>query len=674
MKPFISLLSIFLLLVSVANSQSKLDSMMALIESPKKDTSYFKNLYNLGIEFERKHTQKAVYYFLKNIEESDSKRPTLWTALAKIRLAGVYSSMGEKDSAMHYFDLAGKYVDQHPDQLRARHQYFTGLGIHQNRFGQYYEALASYAEVEKVDIEVLGKMNLAGNYLNISNVYRKLGMVEEDFEALFKSLAIFEEIQHPMGLSYCYNSLAVLYNDQKDYPKAEEYFLKSYELRIAQEDKRGEAVVLGNLGTVFMDTERLQEAVEAFRKASDINEAFGLKDLWANMQTNLGIVYLKMNQHDSAIYFLERALNLMLSHNEQANTARILTEKGRAFKMKKDFAMAEKFLKAALEKTFEHDDAKTRKIAYKELSGLYTDKKDFSAALSYSHLFYQLKDSLESLDLKAKFQTLEAKYAFDKKETEINLLKTEKELAQLEIDRQYARQFGILLILLLVIVIAFLIVNRYRLLNRTKRLLEIQRMRLNIAQDLHDDIGSTLSSIQIISKVAQRQDTAHKEVSLEKIEHQATLMMDKLGDIVWSLKAASDNMEDLVAKMKEFASELLEPLNITIEFEGMDLLVEQNMDLEKRKNLYLIYKEALNNAAKYSQCTNIKVSFIPNGHPNTFQLIISDNGLGFDTQQISKGNGLSHIKDRAQKIKGHLEINSEMAKGTQVILDLASHD
>lgn len=648
--------------------------MMALIESPQKDTSYFKNLYNLGIEFERKDTQKAVYYFLKNIEESDSKRPTLWTALAKIRLAGVYSSMGEKDSAMHYFDLAGKYVDQHPDQLRARHQYFTGLGIHQNRFGQYYEALASYAEVEKVDIEVLGKMNLAGNYLNISNVYRKLGMVEEDFEALFKSLAIFEEIQHPMGLSYCYNSLAVLYNDQKDYPKAEEFFLKSYELRIAQEDKRGEAVVLGNLGTLMMDTERLQEAIGAFRKASSINEAFGLKDLWATMQTNLGMVYLKLNEYDSAIYFLDKALRLMLSHNEQANTARILTEKGKASVMKKDFAKAENFLKAALEKTFAHDDAKTRKIAYKELSDLYAVKKDFSAALTYNQLFYQLKDSLESLDLKAKFQTLEAKYAFDKKETEISLLKAEKELAQLEIEKQYGRQFAILVMLLLVVIIAFLLVNRYRLLNRSKRLLEIEKMRLGIAQDLHDDVGSTLSSIQIMSKVAQKQVTEHKAISLEKIEHQATVMMDKLGDIVWSLKAASDSMEDLVAKMKEFASELLEPLDIEMEFEGMNLLLEQNLDLEKRKNLYLIYKEALNNAAKYSLCSHIKVSFKPNGQPGTFQLAITDDGKGFDLQQVSKGNGLANIKERAEKIKGKLEIKSETSKGTQVVLDLVSHD
>lgn len=655
------------------SAQSELDSIKAIIERAEMDSIYFKNLYHLGIEFERKDSEKSIFYFRKNISEADPHNTTLWTGLSKIRLAGVYSAIGEKESAKHYFDFARKYVEQHPDQLRARYQYFTGLGIHQNRYGHYFEALASYAEVEKMDIEVLGKRNLAGNYLNMFNVYRRLGMVEEEFETLFKSLAIFEEIQHPVGLSYCYNALGNLYYDKKEYDKAEEYFMKSYDLRIVQEDKRGEAVVLGNLGNVMMDSGRFQEAIEAYRKAGEIHESFDFKDQWSNMQVNLGMVHLKQNQADSALFYFETARDLLLSHNENADKSKILTEMGKAYRMKNNFSQAERKFKEALDKAYAHINPKARRYIYSELGELYSEKKDFESALTYTRLFHQVHDSLDNADLKLKFQNLEAQYAFDKKDAEITLLTTENELAQMELEKHQARQFSILLILILVVVIALFLINHYRMLNRTKRLLEIEKMRVNIAQDLHDDVGSVLSSIQIMSKVAQKQDLGTKTVSLRKIEHQAAIMMDKLDDIVWSLKTTSENMNELVDKMKEFASELLEPLDIAIEFEGLKLLRAQNMDLERRKNLYLIFKEALNNAAKYSQCTTIMVSFLANGHPGTFQLIISDNGQGFDMQKISKGNGLSHINKRAQKINGSLKITSELTKGTRLALDLASH-
>jgi len=655
---------------SMAQSQ---DENLSIVAKGQLDTTYFKALYNLGIDFERKDSNQAMAYFKQNIEDANPQNLTQWTAFAMIRLAGVYSSIGKIDSAMLYFEKAGGYLAQHPENLRVRHMYFTGLGIHNNRNGNYYEAIENYQEVAKVDISVLTLQNLAGNHLNISNVYRNLGMVAEQTDNIFKALTIFEEIQQLMGISYCYNALANLYYTQKEYVKAEEYFLKSYEMRIQQEDKRGEAVVLGSLALVMKDTYRFQEALNYLFQAREIHQHFEFKDQVASANFNLGKTFLQMGQLDSALSYLQEAYSLQRMVNNYRFTSQILAELGQVYSLKKNSVLAEKFLIDAVEQATLSQNADSRKNAYLYLSNLYENNGSFQKALEFKKNYHDLSDSLDNVDLKIKTQQLEARYVFDKKEAEINLLKAEKELATLELDRQYSRQLAILIILIMSVLIAFLVVNRYRILNRAKRQMEMERIRGNIAQDLHDDIGSTLSSIQIMSKVAQHHEHGPVISSLRKIENQATLMMDKLGDIVWSLKSGEDSMEEMVAKMKEFAAELLEPLNIEIAFEGMELLLAQSMDLEKRKNLYLIFKEALNNAAKYSQCTQIRVSFSPNGQIGTFHLKIVDNGKGFDTKQTSRGNGLSHIKQRAEKIKGKLEIRSEEMKGTQVVLELASH-
>lgn len=650
------------------------DSLKRILDKKTMDTVYFKALYNLAVDNERRDVELAKMYFKKHIQEMEGRSEDHLLAFTFIRFAGVYSAQGLRDSAEFYFNKAANYLALNDDK-KVFYNYYTGLGIHQKRYEQYFEALASYAEVEKVDIDILGKMNLAGNYLNMSNVYKGLGMVEEQIESVFKSLAIFEEIQQPIGLSFCYNALATLYYDQKDYEKAEGYLLKSYKLRIQQDDKRGEAVILGNLGNIMQDTERYTEAISNFKKAIYINQEFGFKDFASDMHLNIAKVFLKINKSDSALLYLQTALSLLYSHSETANAAPILLDLGKVYRIKNNVTLSEKYLNDALAMATEKQDAQSRKSAYIELAHLYTLTKNFKSALEYNQLHQQLKDSMESADLKLKIQGLEAKYSFDKKENEISLLKAEKEVAQLEVDKQYGRQLAILVMLILVVIIAFLLVNRYRLLNKAKRLLEIEKMRLGIAQDLHDDIGSTLSSIQIISKVAQSQENGQSHDSLKKIEHQAALMMDNLGDIVWSLKAGEAKMEDLIMKMNEFALELLDPLNINFDFEGTEYLLAFNLDLEKRKNLFLIFKEALNNTAKYSSCSNVVVRFSPiPEQQHNLEMIIQDDGLGFDQQEVRRGNGLVHMQERAKKMNGIIKIETEKEKGTVIRLSLISHD
>jgi signal transduction histidine kinase len=196
-----------------------------------------------------------------------------------------------------------------------------------------------------------------------------------------------------------------------------------------------------------------------------------------------------------------------------------------------------------------------------------------------------------------------------------------------------------------------------------------EHIRSKVARDLHDDMGSTLSSISIMSKVAlERNDPELSETYLKTIGENTSLMQERLSDMVWAINPKNDTMERVIARMKEFAAEILEPLDIQYAFIETGDLNLTKMDINTRKDFYLIFKEALNNAAKYSGCNRITVhlTHLPDG----LLLKIEDDGRGFDPSQPATGNGLSNIRHRARNIRAELRIESDPGQGSVISLTL----
>jgi signal transduction histidine kinase len=265
----------------------------------------------------------------------------------------------------------------------------------------------------------------------------------------------------------------------------------------------------------------------------------------------------------------------------------------------------------------------------------------------------------------AKLQTT---FEVREKDKEILLLGKNQELKNLALSRQKVLIISITTALILVLIIGFLVVNRYRIKNRANRMIEMERMRNTIARDLHDDIGSTLSSINIMSQIALQQNGNEGHQHLQKIANHSARMMENMSDIVWSINPKHDSLEQLVTKMKEFASEILEPKEIDYKFSIGLTVLNLKIDVEKRKNIFLIFKEAINNAAKYSEGNQVTVSLFHS--TGILHLTIGDNGKGFDATHAKKGNGLRNMQDRAITIKGDLKRSSNPGEGTQIDLEV----
>jgi two-component sensor histidine kinase len=202
---------------------------------------------------------------------------------------------------------------------------------------------------------------------------------------------------------------------------------------------------------------------------------------------------------------------------------------------------------------------------------------------------------------------------------------------------------------------------------RVKNLIEISKFRTKLAADLHDNIGSSLTEISILSEVISKKiKTEEKDVtkSLKAISSNARSLVDNMSDIVWLVNPKRDSLYDLILRLRDTYSELSSYTNISFRSENIISLQKVSLSMEHRQNLYLIFKEAINNCITHSGCTEINLDASVKGR--ILEMTLKDNGKGFCKDAVKKGegNGLENMLNRAKKIGGHLIINSKIGEGT----------
>lgn len=203
---------------------------------------------------------------------------------------------------------------------------------------------------------------------------------------------------------------------------------------------------------------------------------------------------------------------------------------------------------------------------------------------------------------------------------------------------------------------------------RVRRILEVERVRTRIATDLHDDIGSDLSQIAILAEVVRRDAGSSNptvEERLQSIAATASRLVDSMSDIVWAVSPSRDSMEDLVQRMRRFASDSLAARNIAFRFRAP---AEGDLRLgpDVRRAMLLVLKESVNNVVKHSQCRSVDIHLRREGRK--LALTVEDDGVGFDPGLVTGGTGLSSMRQRLESLGGTLEIESRRGGGTSITL------
>jgi signal transduction histidine kinase len=217
--------------------------------------------------------------------------------------------------------------------------------------------------------------------------------------------------------------------------------------------------------------------------------------------------------------------------------------------------------------------------------------------------------------------------------------------------------------------------------SREERLVELERVRVRIATDLHDDIGSSLTQIAILSEVAHQQAgggaSEHAAEPIARIISVSNELVDTMSDIVWAINPRKDHLSDLLQRMRRFASDIFTARNISFQFRAADPERDIELGANVRREVFLIFKESVNNIVRHSGCTRAEIEF--RIEDDWLVLKVSDNGKGFDAASVDVGanvsttrggNGILNMRRRAQEIGGRFELVSGNKDGTTATLRL----
>lgn len=197
---------------------------------------------------------------------------------------------------------------------------------------------------------------------------------------------------------------------------------------------------------------------------------------------------------------------------------------------------------------------------------------------------------------------------------------------------------------------------------RVRQLLALERLRTAIAADLHDHIGAGLTEIAILSEIAAHR-TGGTEPEMGKVADTARQLVDKMNEIVWLVNPRRDSLHDLFVRLKDSYSELFSHAGVLFRANNLGLFERVRLPMSYRENLYLIFKEALNNSLRHSGCQEIELSVALQGR--RLEVVLRDDGRGFDPDG-RRGNGLDNMRSRAERIGGRLSVEASRDNGTAV--------
>ncbi|WP_373522534.1 histidine kinase [Aquiflexum sp.] len=461
--------------------------------------------------------------------------------------------------------------------------------------------------------------------------------------------------------------LGILYREQGDNKKSVEYFneaIKGFEF---QGDLRRSVNTAISLSILLRKINMVDSSLTVLEKCLKIIEGKENNEYQlAMVREHLGDTFYMKQLFEESLSQYIMAYELFDKLGNKADMAYEALVIGKAQIALEKYKEAEYFLNQAFFISDTLDFLNYQFDAASELANLYKETGQWQKAFVYLNMAGIMKDSLDQQKQLENMIGLKEKYESEKQDQEIALLKSNMELENSRTRRRMQFQIFAIFLFLASLGIAYLIFNRYRL----KQELNEQMLRNQISSDLHDEIGSTLSSIDVNSRIAllKMEDKETVIGQLQKIQQNARSIMDNLTQIVWSINPNNDSLEKLIFRMKDFAAEILEPLGIQYAFHQGGNLSELNLNPVFRKNIYLIFKEAVNNCAKYSSATEVLISLEVKN--NLLFIEIADNGVGFNYQrELNKSNGLLNMENRAKQIQAKFELKTEPERGTMIKLE-----
>lgn len=649
MKTFLLPGFLFCLLTGALQAQkAERDSLLLVIQNSKPDTNRVNILYHLSFSYVNSSPDSTLLYGLQSLDLAKKLNYKEGIANADYAVGAGYFRKGELKKAEDYFkhcDTIAKEISNKTLAIKA----CIGLGNSGWMLANFDAAIEYFQRGVSLCEETKDYSRLATLLNNIGNIHSGQLRKREALEYFKRSLQVSYTLKDTGDLALAYSSLANVYKSLNILDSAEIYVDSALIMAKKANDIYTQSLMFGVKGLIQIESKNYDAALPYLRQSlAAFNERGNSADA-ADLWNALGIVYFKKNMVDSSLYC---------------------------------YLIAEKMAEAT-------GATDVMRVAYEGLSDCYSAKGDFKKAYDYLHKFLIAQNQfLDSVNIR-KVTELNEKYEAVARQRKIDLLEKDKEIqaekSALEKTVRYFLIGGALLLLLFL----FITYNRYRerkrlseklseslteLKQTQKQLIETEKqkeqenVRLRISRDIHDEIGSNLTKIALLSDLLTAGTNTNgneTKQSLEKISEYARDVNTSLSQIVWSVNPKQDTLESLVAYMRNYVHSFLQDTGINFIIDFPEDVDDRELDPECKRAIFLVLKEALNNCVKHSNAKNITIRF--HASDQHFELSIKDDGKGFSiTDKSSLGHGLNNLEFRIQQFNGTFKILSSPQNGCEI--------
>ncbi len=659
------LLSLLLLFPLLADSQDSggSNAIRERASCPVLDTSFF---HEINMVFQKEVLKRgsldpATLRFLYGIGKQLATEAHYPQGLIQMNLglgAG-YLVKTEIDSAKHYNSIAICEADiLHDTILLAKGH--LGLGWALVYDDSDYEG-AMY-HVKKANVLVHAVRNPTYIVFMATRLVRLYSLMNDflnGYKACSELVRLAELYKDTTQLVDSYYMLAGFYDELDLYHWQMQMVEKSLALQPFVKDSQGLYKINLTASSGYLNKKDFSKAMQYAR----VNVPFAKAIFrYTHAMENLAMVHYEMRNLDSARFYFQASMNQSLSEDTYVDTY-IYLRLGQIEFMSGNHEKAHEYFMVA-KKMITKPALHTQLEIYKALYDFYNARGDNQAALQNLKMQTLIADSISTFRVATSVLTAESQKLFD----QIYILKQDNELKEaraVQVKQKESMMLGSAGVISVFALLAFIRFRRHKIAKNRQALLN---ERLRISRELHDEVGSTLSGIAMYSHVAREQvknsDNIHAEQSLTIMQKSAGDMVSKLGDIVWLINPQQDTISELFQRLEEYARQMTSAQNMQVVIDLPEDLSSVHIPLEARRNIYLFCKEAINNAAKYSQGTRIELQAkVEKGY---IRFIVKDDGKGFDEISVRRGNGLQNMKHRAEEIGATFKIGSRPQQGSKI--------
>ena len=623
----------------------RIDSLEKALQTQKEDTAKVQTLFALVHEFKYSNSDTALYFENTALALATKLNYRIGIARAKRGLSAICADQGK---------------------------YSEGVKYGNDALNLYTELLSSATVANKENI----LKGIALSHTLIGHNTFSQGNYPEALKNTFIALNISEKLGDKSGISLNEFNIGNIYLGQHSYSMALKYFHSALNIAEQLEDKGSSAYITASIGLLYFEQGNYGEAIKnystALKIAKEINDIHTLQEAY----NSLGLLADKQGNYDQALEYDFAALKLYEETGFNEQIPLIYNSVALVYMKEKKYDDASTYLQKALAYAKEIGSLLYIKLTYENLAALDSTCGNYKNALRHYQLAVTYRDSLFNEENTKKLVQSQMQYQFDKKQDSINAMQDKKDvlaLAQIK-NQKTIRNFS-LSGALMIISFGGYSFYRYRRRRKLQNQQEMLNERLRISRELHDDIGSTLGSISIYSEVAKNRSEKNENAdeAISKIGVASRELIEKMSDIVWSINPNNESFEQLQNRMQAFAALMLTPRDIQNDFIVDEQVKSIQLTTEERKNIFLIFKEAIHNLVKYAACGKVEIKL--SAPDNQFEMIIRDDGKGFDAlsfgegrSQVYNGNGLKNMKVRADDIRAALNIQSQINTGTTIQL------